>query len=242
MERDTFDRLVRLFADARSRRAALRLAIGGAVLGVATVEETAARRRRKRRRVQAQQVPGEVPEICLIPGGTGCSKPQGNCANKRIGPGANLTNCNFITPSGGVFQTNFAGANLTGTCWLADDLFNRPNFKGANLTNACFFEAELDFADFRGANLKGATFCLADLTGADFRGSNLTQEQLARAQRFACNTILPNGKPAVKCAAGQTCDPEFSDCTCQQDSDCSRTGLNCNRPACVSGFCECFEF
>jgi len=173
---------------------------------------------------------------------TGCGQPDGNCATKRIGPGANLTNCNFITESGNIVQTNFASANLTGTCWFAETLFNRPTFRGANLTNACFFEAGLDFADFRGANLRGATFCLADLTGADFRGSNLTAAQLAQAGRFACTTILPNGKPAVPCAKGQTCNTEFGDCTCEQDSDCTVTGINCTRPACLSGFCECFPF
>jgi hypothetical protein len=238
MERDKFDRLVRLFADARSRRAALRLAVGAAVLGVATVDETAARRRRKRRRVQAQQLPGEVPEICLIPGGTGCSKPQGNCANKRIGPGANLTNCNFITEQGGIFQTNFRATNLTGACFFAAILFNLPNFRGANLTNACFFNAELDFADFRGANLKGATFCGANLTGVDFRGSNLTQEQLDCAQTVSCSTILPNGKPAVPCEAGLTCCIDICTDTDTDPDNCGVCGNVCTPPQnCDQGGC-----
>ena len=70
------------------------------------------------------------------------------------------------------------------------------------------------------------------------RGSNLTAEQLAHAGQFGCGTILPNGTPAVPCAKGQTC-VERAGCTCQQDSDCTRTGVNCDHPGCLNGFCSC---
>ena len=246
MEHDTFDRLVRVFGAVGSRRAALRLAAAGALLGGAatTGERTAAKRRRRGgrkgggsdRAVGAEQIP--VPPICLLTGGTGCAQPQGNCANKPIGPGTNLRNCNFINETGDLTETNFAGADLTGACFLAANLFGERNFRGANVARVCFLEADLSFADFRGANLRGASFCEADLTGADFRGSNVTQAQLDCADRVACTTILPNGRPAITCAAGQTCVREFGDCTCQQDSDCQSTGPHC-RPFCLSGFCAC---
>jgi len=240
MEHETFDRFTRLIGAAGTRRDALRLVATGALLGgAATIEGAAAKSRKQRGKVRAEQrVDCENPAVCLTTSNTGCSFEQGNCANKRIGPGANLTNCNFITESGGVFETNFASANLTGTCWFADTLFNRPNFRGANLTRACFFEAGLDFADFRGANLTGANFCFADLTGADFRGSNLTAEQLASAATVTCSTILPNGKPAVQCAKELTCCIDVCTDTDTDPNNCGTCGNVCTPPQnCDQGGC-----
>ena len=234
MERDTFDRLVRLLGVAGTRRSAVRLAVMGALLGASTLESSAAKRRRKRGRVRAQQVPG----VCLVSGGTGCARPPQNCANKRVGPGANLTNCNFINQSGAIFQTNFAGANLTGTCWVAETLFNLPNFKGANLTNACFLEADLTASNFRGTNVKGASFCDADLTAVDFRGSNVTAAQLACAAKVTCSTILPNGKPAVSCAAGETCCIDVCTDLDTDPDNCGACGVVCNEgQTCEDGSC-----
>ncbi len=242
MERDTFDRLIRLFDSAGSRRATLRLAAGALLGGAATLEGATAKRRRAGRKgrasaraVGAEQIP--VPSVCLIGGGTGCSEPQGNCDSKPVGPGTNLANCNFVNESGILDETDFSGANLRGACFLAATLGGRRSFRGANVARACFFETELIGSDFRGANLRGASFCEADLTGADFRGSNVTAKQLACAN-VTCTTILPNGKPAVVCAAGQTCDTDFATCTCEQDSDCTPTGPFCS-PVCLFGFCNC---
>jgi hypothetical protein len=246
MERGTFDRLSRVVGAARSRRDAVRLIATAALLGsVATIESATAKGRRKRRksglaRLQAQQAVDcrDVPLICRTTGNTGCSQPQGNCANKKIGPGTNLTNCNFVNESGDIFQTNFASANLTGTCWVAATLFNQPSFRGANLTNACFFETDLSFSDFRGANLRGASFCFADLTGVDFRGSNITAAQLASATKVACSTILPNGKPAVPCAADQTCCIDICTDTRTDPENCGTCGAICTPPqTCEGGSC-----
>jgi hypothetical protein len=211
MERDTFDRLVRLFGTAGSRRAALRLVASGALLGgIGTLDGSAAKRRRTYRkhrtrgRVQAEQVQ-PIPDVCLISAGLGCaSGPQARCMGTNVRPGANLRNCNFVTPSGLSFNVMLPGANLAGTCWFAETLDGPTNFRGANLTKACFFEAELGNAAFRGANVRGASFCEADLRGADFRGSNVTAAQLACAT-VGCDTILPSGKPAVPCTGDQVC-------------------------------------
>jgi hypothetical protein len=243
MERERFDQVARLIGKAGTRRSALRLAATAALLGgTAAFDGVAAKGRKKRGKVRSEAASppctgDNVPRICQTTSSGGCGKPQGNCATKRIGPGTNLTNCNFINVD--IEDTNFTSANLTGTCWLAEVLENEPNFRGANLTNACFFETELELADFRGANLTGASFCFADLNGADFRGSNLTDEQLALAGRVSCTTIKPNGKPAVQCAKGQTCNTEFGDCTCTLDSDCTVTGLDCPHALCLGGFCAC---
>jgi hypothetical protein len=250
MDRDRFDRLSHLVAAAGTRRAALRLLATGALLGgAASLEGVSAKRRNRNRRkvraekdVRAQQsvVCEPEPLVCSTLIGTGCSFEPGNCANKRIGPGTNLTNCNFINVAGDLTETNFRAANLTGACFFAETLLNRPNFRGANLKNACFFEAGLDFADFRGTNVKGASFCFADLTGADFRGSNITPEQIASASTVACSTILPNGQRAVQCAAGETCCIGCTD----TDTDPQNCGA-CNRACfptgdtCSDGECQC---
>lgn len=237
MERDSFDRLVRLFGGARSRRDAVRLFATGAILGAATVEDAAAKRRRRRGRVGAEQV-SAVPRICLVTGGTGCGKPQGNCANKPIQPGANLRNCNFVTESGGVFETDFSGADLTGACFLAATLFNQPSFRGANVAKVCFFEADLSFSDFSGANVRGASFCEANLNGVDFRGSNVTAAQLACAASVSCSTILPNGRPAVECPAGQTCCIDVCADLETDPDNCGACGNVCTPPQnCDQGGC-----
>ena len=220
MERDTFDRLVRLMSVAGTRRDAFRLAATAAFIGgSATLERAEAKRRRKRVKVHAEQ----IPSVCEFSAGLGCShgpEPK-RCTGTSFRPGANLTNCNYITESGFLVNVNLRGANLTGTCWFLEELLGRTTFSGANLSKACFAGAELAGADFRGTNVRGATFCEAILYGADFRGSNVTAAQLACAQVY-CNTILPNGKPAVPCAAGQIC--------------CG--GVCCAPENCVQGTCQ----
>jgi hypothetical protein len=195
MERDTFDRLVRLIAAASSRRAALRLATG-AVLGGAATLESAAAKRRTRGRVRAQQAEPFCGDQCGV---------AGNCDNKKIGPGANLSGCNFNEVQFGPSQTNLVSTNISGACFVkARFLGFGGKLRSANASNACFTEADLESADFRGTNLSGAIFCGADLRGADFRGSNVTKEQLDCAN-VGCDTILPNGKPAVVCTGGKIC-------------------------------------
>lgn len=237
MERESFDRLSRLIGSARSRRDAVRLVAVAAVLGGASIGAAEAKQRRGRGRVRSQQA-DEVPAICLIGGGTGCSKPQGNCANKKIGPGTNLTNCNFVNESGDLIQTNFGSANLTGACFLAATLFNQPNFRGANVSNVCFFETDLSFSDFRGANVRGASFCAADLTGVNFKGSNVTAAQLGCAAKVSCSTILPNGKPAIACPTGQTCCIDICADLQTDPNNCGTCGNVCTPPqTCEQGGC-----
>ena len=120
---------------------------------------------------------------------------------KNFRPGANLRNCNYVNESGLLFDVIWRG-QPRGTC-CSPRREGRVNFRGANLAKACFFEAELGNADFRGANVRGASFCEADLRGADFRGSNVTAAQLACAN-VACDTILPNSKPAVACTGDRS--------------------------------------
>jgi Pentapeptide repeats (8 copies) len=226
VERKQFDRFVRLLGVAGSRRAALCL-VTGALLGAAgTLESTTAGRRRNRGRVRAQQ-------SLVVP----CPGPPTlrDCTNKKLGPGANLSQCDFIEK---VFPSvNLSGANVSGASFFDAELFGPPNFRGANASNVCFGgeggNASLAFADFRGANVRGSNFCGNDLRGADFRGSNITAEQLSCAF-VGCDTILPNGKPVVPCTADQVCCGAL----CCDPKNCEQGTCLVAESACGGGPCN----
>ena len=127
-----------------------------------------------------------------------------DCSNRPFGPGVNLARCDFAAKNA-LFGVNLSGANIAGSSFFLTDLFGPPSFRGANASRVCFGGGiSMAFADFRGANVRGSNFCDADLRGALFQGSNVTAEQLACAM-VGCDTILPNGQPAVECAADQIC-------------------------------------
>ena len=216
MERDTFDRLVRLFGGAGSRRDALRLFAAGVLAGTVAAEADAAARKhrrgknRDRTKVRAQQEDPRCPSACNL-----------NCSDKKLGPGVNLTKCN-----------------------LSRRVLDGVDLSGSNLTRVCFERSSLINAKFRGANVSGACFCGADLYGADFRGSNVTAAQLACATVY-CNTILPNSKPAVTCGSGKTCCEGFCVDTQTSTSNCGACGRRCAgttnpclKVECVAGQCR----
>jgi hypothetical protein len=206
MDRDRFDRLSRLVAAAGTRRDALRLLLGGAVLGVAVGVEDAAARKRKRSRagqrgkVRAQQEQPLCPTTC-----------NQNCSNKPLHGGVNLTRCNLS-------ERDLDGVNL----------------RGANLTRVCFENSSLRHVNFRGANLSGTCFCGADLRGADFRGTKLTTAQLACFAIVDCQTILPNGRPALPCAPGETCCDGVCVDLGDDPNNCGACGTACG----VCQFCN----
>jgi uncharacterized protein YjbI with pentapeptide repeats len=222
MDASTFDRLSRLWGASGSRRAALGtlLATGAILGGTATLEGTAAKRRR-RGGVQAAQA-------TVVP----CPGPPTlrDCATRPIGPGVNLEKCDLTNRD--FRNANLRSANLTGASFFLAEFFGEPvSFRGANASQVCFGQAELDFADFRGANVSHSNFCGARLRGADFRGSNVTAEQLACAL-VTCNTILPNGKPAVTCAAGRVC----CGAVCCDAASCEDDTCRCGSgPGCGDG-------
>lgn len=214
MDRDQFDRLSRVIATAGTRRDALRALVVGAIAGVAAgaarSEEAAAARKRRKGRHRKVRGQVQVPTCPILP--TTCTK---NCDAKPLQGGSNLAKCNFNN------------RELDGVV-----------LGGSNLGKACFGNASLRYADLRGTNAGGACFCGADLTGADFRGSNVTAAQLACAT-VACNTILPNGKPAKPCPPGKTCC--LGECvdTDDDEANCGACGTECRAcQICDSGQCE----
>jgi hypothetical protein len=211
MDRKQFDRLSRLIAAGGSRRDALRLLLGGAVVGAAGAEGVAARNRTgKRARRGKRRMARATQEVSLCP--NRCTR---NCDTVPIRGGANLTKCNLS-------ERNLDGVNLG----------------GANLTNVCFEDASLRNVSFRGANVSGACFCNADLRGADFRGSNVTQQQLACAKP-GCDTILPNGKRAIVCGVNETCCDGICVNTRTDPDNCGVCGRTCGVcQGCAGGTCE----
>jgi hypothetical protein len=200
VDREGFDRLSRLVAAAGTRRAALRLLVAGAVGAAGGMGAAEARKRRKRGRVRAEQVLNCTDRGCV------------SCANRKIGPGANLTRCDLNR------RFDLGGLNLG----------------GSNLTKACLGDANLQGVRFRGANVSGACFCGSDLRGADFRGTRVTEEQLACARVLGCDTILPTGKKAIVCEADETCCAGVCVSTGSDPNNCGACGNVCD--ACQ--FCD----
>lgn len=213
MDRDTFDRLSRVIGMAGTRRDALRALIAGAVAGTAAGSLTGletVEAKRKRRRGRQRKAHGQaVPLQCP----NTCNV---NCSNKPLIPGSNLTKCNLN-------ERDLDGVILS----------------SANLTSACFGNSSLRYASFRSANLSKTCFCGADLTGADFRGTRVTAGQLGCAAKVACNTILPNGKPAVGCRQGETCCDGECVGTGSDPNNCGACGVQCGAcQFCNFGTCE----
>lgn len=130
----------------------------------------------------------------------GCTR---SCDDRPLHGGANLARCDL------------KGRDLDGL-----------KLNGSNLSGACFDGASLRGTDLRGANVARACFRGADLTGADIRGSNVTARQLACAT-VGCTTLLPNGKPAVRCDHGETCcDGQCVDLDADLDN-CTECGNTC---------------
>ena len=138
-----------------------------------------------------------------------------NCDNAPIRGGVNLSKCNL------------SGRNLDGA-----------TLSGSNLSKVCFEDASLRNVSFRGANVSTACFCGADLRGANFRGSNLAPGQLACAKP-GCDTILPNGKPAIVCGVNETCCDGICVNTRSDAENCGVCGNTCGVcQGCAGGVCE----
>jgi hypothetical protein len=214
MDREHFDRLSRLVASAGSRRDAVRLLIAGAIAAAVGGAVPAGAGKRRARERVRQRTRTEQILHCTD---QGCV----NCAAKKIGPGVNLTRCDLNR------RLDLAGTNLG----------------GSNLTKTCLGDTDLRNVRFRGANLSGACLCGANLSGADFRGSNVTPAQLACA-RVGCDTILPNGKPAVACGKGETCCDGTCVNTRTDRTNCGACGTLCETSTnpcleidCIAGQC-----
>ncbi|MGH2613708.1 MAG: pentapeptide repeat-containing protein [Thermomicrobiales bacterium] len=237
MDGRSFDRFVRLFSSAGSRRDALRAMLGTVLFGASQNYADAKRRgqgdiagkrrrntkdrdrnrnkgngqRRGRKHIRAQARTG------------GCCS-SGNCAP---GPGKNLGKCCYEdAPLAG---QNFKGANLGSANFRGATLAN-ANFSSANLGKTCFVESDLTGARFAGTNSGSAIFCRttmpdgsANNSGCD-KGTNCCP---------TCILPCPNGQ---RCCGDGTCAECCSDAQCASGVCCRGTccedGLRCNDGQC----------
>jgi hypothetical protein len=211
MDREQFDRLSRLVAAAGTRRDALRLLVSGVVLGAAGIDGAPASARKPSRKGRHGKARAELQQPPPPSCPTTCNQ---NCSTKPIHGGVNLAKCN-----------------------LNDRDLDGVQLNGANLTQACFGGSSLRNANFRGANLSKTCLCGADLRGADFRGANVTQQQLDCAKP-GCDTIKPNGKPAIVCGTNETCCDGICVNTGSDADNCGACGHDCGPcQQCVNGQC-----
>ena len=227
MDRDQFDRLSRLVAAASTRRDAVRLLVAGAAAGFAAEASIAGAKKRRKGGRKRDRVRGQQAQFCT----NLCV----DCSSKPIRPGANLSRCDYDNETF-LDGLNLATANVSGACFAGSEL-RAASFNSANVSGACFADADLAGASFRSANVSKTVFCGADLTGADFRGTRVTAAQLACAT-VGCNTILPNGKPAVTCLANETCCAGVCADLKTDDSNCGACGNACGVcQTCENGQC-----
>jgi uncharacterized protein YjbI with pentapeptide repeats len=123
--------------------------------------------------------------------------PTVDCSSTNIGPGSDLSGCDFYGANLGLAHlagANLTGANLAGANLALADLTG-ANLAGATLTNATLAEAYLTGADLTGADLTGANLGLANLTNANLTNANLTGADLGLANLTGANltgAIMPD--------------------------------------------------
>lgn len=150
MDRDRFDRLSRLVAAGGTRRDALRLLLGGAVVSAAASIEGASARNKRRER-QPTKVRAQENSTCP----NTCNQ---NCSAKKLQGGANLSACNFNERD--LDGVNLRSANLSKACF-ADASLRGADLRSTNVSGACFCGADLTGADFRGSNITAAQLACA---------------------------------------------------------------------------------
>jgi hypothetical protein len=211
VDRETFDALTRLLAEAPSRRRALGALLGAGVAGLAGVASGARERRSNTRTRRGNR------RNPARPAGVACLHP---------GPGSDLSGCHFQgkelsgadLSSSRMVGTGFNNATLVGADLSSSNLKDAW-FRNANLCRADLSSSQLRNADFRGANLTNATLRSSSCDGAVFTGVVL------------CNTRMCNG--AIRNdGCPDHIDPEDVCCT---DADCSAGRVCCAERCCPSG-------
>ncbi len=206
MDDRSFDRFTRLFSSIGSRRDAVRMAIGAALLGIppGTAEASKREKGRKARRNRSARLSAQaVPASC-------CS--SGDC---NPGPGKNLSKCCYDNQD--LEGKNFKGANLSNTGFRGSNLTG-ANLSSANLGKTCFVGANLTSAKLGGTNTSTAIFCgttMPDGTTINNSGCNKPTSCCSTCAG-ECPPDPSNNQPGFCCAGG------FCSCggTCDCGPDC----------------------
>ena len=99
-------------------------------------------------------------------------------------------------------ETNFSGANLSGTILLCADL-SRANFQDTVLRGATLSGSKLVFTDFRGASLLDANLLLTDFSRAELSAADLSGALRGSAAPIPGWSLQPNGRLMRTAAAPQ---------------------------------------
>jgi hypothetical protein len=211
MEKARFDTITRHFARKGSRRMALSLLAGSALLQLDPAASLAKnnrsrRRKRKQRRRKQNDNAGVPPASCY---------PSTSCL---IGPGSDLERCNFLR------STGFRGADLRGSKLAKANLSQidamGADFQGADLGGACIVESSLFEAKLEGADLKGAIICNTIMPDGSFNTSGC-------AQATTCCPVCPTGDCPPQ--AGGICAPLGNACSLPFGNPCC-ANTSCTRP------------
>lgn len=210
MDEARVDAIAKLIAARGSRRCALALLAGSALLhldpaeSLAKNDRTRKRRRRKRRR---QGNAGTIPASCY---------PGPSCL---IGPGSDLEGCDF-TGSTAFQQRDLRGAKLTNVNLTRVDA-RLADFQGADLGGACIVEANLLGAALDGSDLRNAIFCNTIMPDGTI---NMSGCEAATACCPTCSgddCVLPGARGATCAPVGNICSVPFGD-PCCPNSECTR--------------------
>jgi hypothetical protein len=225
VEKTRFDTIARLFATRGSRRLALSLLAGGALLqrdlAASLAKKDRQQRRRRQRRRRRKDNADTNPASCY---------PGASCL---IGPGSDLEGCDF-TGSTAFRQRDLRGSKLTNTNLTRVDALG-ADFQGADLGGACTVGANLFEAKLDGADLRDAIICNTLMPDGSINTSGC-------AQATACCPVCSGGN----CAPQGTCTPLGNICVpifgkdCCDPSECIQILYSSKVPiaACQKGPCS----
>jgi hypothetical protein len=185
MDREQFDTLARLVSTRQSRRAALTMVLGAALLG----HNPAVLAKRTRTGSVKAQANGKAKAK---------SKPCYPSTNCTPGKGKNTSGCDFSN-STAFFQGDFRGANLSNSNFTGAQMA-QGDFRGANLSGACFVGANLlDATMGASVNLGNAIFCRTLMPDGSIEDRDCDKGTAC------CPTPPPICPPGEECGPEGTC-------------------------------------
>ncbi len=218
MDRERFDDLARLVWTQRSRRDALSVLVGAALIGHSPGHGLADRKRKHQRgkgKGKGRNQKGPCfPGTSCAPGAgqdaSGCDFSRSTRFVDLNVSGADLSNSSFFAAD--LRGADFRGASLRGGCFLAANLLGATIDASVNLTDAVFCQTVMPDGTLDSSGCDKATGCCSDCPGGVCGGWDgcTPIENL-------CN--VPFGRP---CCPNSSCEKvvqsKFSPTTCQSAS------------------------
>jgi hypothetical protein len=251
MDQQAFDRLTRLFGQARTRRESIGALLGVAIAGFAehSAGAKSGGKRRGRRenderghdKSRAKRKPAHDEQVA--PGcysGTPCV----------LGKGKNNFQCDLSGMD--LSGKNLSGSNLS-KANFAGAVVKNANLSKSTLSEACFLGADLTDANLKGANTSGAIFCRTVMPDGSVNDSGCDKGTTC------CPTCLALGergcRAGIPCCAGVCGGDDGNVCVCPSGTEecngacrdlqsdrkhCGACGHRCSgNETCSGGRCAC---